>query len=70
MKTRFGIITGLSLFALLLSGCGAANEGGSSGGEGTNPPVTDNSYTITWKNYDGSTLEIDANVKKRRHPNL
>ncbi len=68
MNTHFRIIAGLSLLSLLLTGCGTTNEGGSSVGGGTNPPVTDNSYTITWKNYDGSTLETDTNVKEGTIP--
>lgn len=63
MKTRYKIIAGLSLFALLLTGCNNSdgnNSGGSSGGD--NPPITENSYTITWKNYDGTVLEIDEKV--------
>lgn len=72
MKTRFKIIACLNLFALLLTGCGASNEngssgGGSSGGGGTNPPV-ENTYTITWKNWNGNVLETDTNVKEGTMP--
>ena len=54
--------------ALLLAGCGSPSVGGSSGGGSDNPPVTENSYTITWKNWDGSVLETDTNVKEGTTP--
>ncbi len=57
MKTRFKIFSCLSLLAILLTGCN------SSGGRGSdNPPVIEDTYTITWKNWDGSVLEVDENV--------
>lgn len=59
MKLRNKLFSGLAFFSLLLAGC---NSGGSSSGEGSNPPVSEETYTITWKNYDGSVLETDANV--------
>ena len=59
MKLRNKLFAGLALFTLLLAGC---NSGGSSSGEGNNPPVSEETYTITWKNYDGSVLETDMNV--------
>lgn len=49
------IFVGLSLFALLLAGCN--NSGG-----GSNPPIEKDSFTVTWKNFDGATLEVDENV--------
>lgn len=58
MKPRNKLFAGLAFFSLLLAGC---NSGGSSGEE-NNPPVTEKTYTITWKNYDGSVLETDTNV--------
>lgn len=49
------IFVGLSLFALLLAGCN--NSGG-----GSNPPIEKDSFTVTWKNFDGAILEVDENV--------
>ena len=59
MKLRNKLFAGLALFALLLAGC---NSGGSSSEEESNPPVSEETYTITWKNYDGSVLETDTNM--------
>lgn len=59
MKLRNKLFSGLALFTLLLAGC---NSGGSSSEEGSNPSVSEETYTITWKNYDGSVLETDTNV--------
>ena len=49
MKGHFKLIAGIGLFALLLTGCNS-----STGGK--------NSFTVTWKNYDGTVLEIDEKV--------
>ena len=34
----------------------------------TNPGVQENTYTVTWKNYDGTVLEVDENVKAGETP--
>ena len=73
MKRTYKFFAGLALFALLLTGCnsGGPSEGGSSGGGGggsDNPPVAEDSYTIIWKNWNGTTLETDNNVKKGTTP--
>ncbi len=59
MKRGYELLTGLILYALLLTGCNSS--GGSSSGS-DNPSVTQDSFTITWKNWDGSILETDTNV--------
>ena len=59
MELRNKLFAGLAFFSLLLAGC---NSDGSSSGEGSNPPVSEETYTITWKNYDGGVLETDTNV--------
>ncbi len=67
MKRSYKFFAGLALFTLLLAGC---NSGGSSGCEGgsDNPQATEDFYTITWKNWNGITLETDNNVKKGTLP--
>lgn len=67
MKARVRLVAGLTLFALLLAGCAGTNRGSSSGGD-TNPPVTSDTFTVVWKNYDGSVLETDTNVEKGSMP--
>ena len=67
MKARVRLVAGLTLFALLLAGCASTNGGSSSGGD-TNPPVTSDTFTVVWKNYDGSVLETDTNVEKGSMP--
>lgn len=67
MKAHFKLIAGIGLLALLLTGCNASG-GVSSGGGSDNPPATEDSYTITWKNWDGNVLETDTNVKKGTIP--
>lgn len=44
------IFVGIGLLALLLTACSNTS------------PVVEHEYTITWKNYDGTILEIDNNV--------
>lgn len=53
-------VASLTIIPLLLASCSNNSaEGINSGGSGNNPT---NSYTITWKNWDGSVLETDRNV--------
>ena len=59
MKLRNKLFSGLAFFSLLLAGC---NSGGSSSEEESNHPVSEETYTVTWKNWDGSVLETDADV--------
>lgn len=57
MKRSFLLISSLTLFTFLLPSC-------KSNGGKENPPVIEDLFTITWKNYDGTVLETDNNVKK------
>ena len=59
MKGKNKFFSSIILSVLLLTGCGSG--GSSNGGHG-------NSYTITWNNYDGTTLEIDNNVLEGSMP--
>lgn len=72
MKRSYKFFASLTLFTLLLAGCnsgGSSKESSSSrGDEGSNPPMTEDTYTITWKNWNGTTLETDNNVKKGTTP--
>ena len=64
-KTTF-LIT-LLTGCMMLSGC--SDKIGTPSIEGdTNSQQQDNYYTITWKNYDGTVLEIDKNVKENTMP--
>ena len=57
MKTRFRIITGLSLIALLITGCGTTDKGGYSGGEDTHSSENiKTEYTINF-DLNGGTSE-------------
>lgn len=47
----------LLLSATILAGCGNNSQ-----------ETTDEVFTVTWKNYDGSILEIDEGVKKGEYP--
>ena len=70
MKTHFKLMAGVGLLALLLTGCNVSGGDSSSESDGgsDNPPATEDSYTITWKNWDGNVLETDTNVKKGTLP--
>ena len=59
MRKIFKFYSTLALVIVLLTGC---NFGGSTGED------IENSYTITWNNYDGTTLEIDNNVLEESMP--
>lgn len=50
------------VLSLLLTSCGNLSSNTGSGGQNTTS--TDERYTITWKNYDGTLLEVDEKVKK------
>lgn len=61
----------LALIAFSLAGCGSNNTSSvenSSDGSGVPPIVTETTFTITWKNYDGTVLETDTNVKQGSLP--
>lgn len=66
MKAHLKLVTGISLLLLVLTGCNTS--GGGTSERSDNPQATEESYTITWKNLDGSVLEIDNNVKKGTLP--
>lgn len=57
MKRSFLLLSSLTLFTFLLPSC-------KSNGDKETPPVIEDLFTITWKNYDGTVLETDNNVKK------
>lgn len=66
MKNNKILIFGLTLIGLLLSAC-SGNGVASSASSAPNDDSSinaENTYTITWKNYDGSILEIDEKVKE------
>ena len=55
MKKITKIMLSLGSFALILAGC-------------HKPPVDATKFTITWKNDDGTVLEVDENVPKDTLP--
>lgn len=57
MKRSFLLLSSLTLFTFLLPSC-------KSNGDKETPPVIEDLFTITQKNYDGTILEIDKDVKK------
>ena len=70
MKKAYRLFVTIGLVSLLLSGCGITinHSSGSTSSSQSNQPSSSSSsseikkYTITWKNYDGSVLEVDENV--------
>ena len=62
MKKTYYIFANLALFTFLLVSC-KSNNGGKE-----NPPVIEKIFTITWKNFDGTILETDKDVKKGTIP--
>lgn len=63
MKCNHRFFSGLILLTLLLTGCNSGVGGGNN-----NPSTPEESYTITWKNWDGTTLETDNEVMKGTTP--
>lgn len=57
MKRHHLLLSSFALFAFLLVSCN------SNGGK-NNAPAIEELFTITWKNYDGTILETDKNIKK------
>ncbi len=62
MKKKILILSLLCAFSL--AGCDAPADGGGQGGDNNPPSQVDETFTITWKNYDGTVLETDREVKK------
>ena len=70
MKKAYRLFVTIGLVSLLLSGCGITinhNSGSASSSQSSQPSTSSSSseikkYTITWKNYDDSVLEVDENV--------
>ncbi len=61
----------LALVAFSLIGCGSNKSSSTedtSNGSNIPPIVTETVFTITWKNYDGTVLETDTNVKQGSLP--
>lgn len=61
----------LALVAFSLVGCGSNKSSStedSSGWSNIPPIIAETTYTITWKNYDGTVLETDTNVKQGSLP--
>ncbi|MBP5694011.1 MAG: hypothetical protein J6X03_00945, partial [Bacilli bacterium] len=56
------------LFAFSLASCEAPENNGGNGGNVTPPTNVDDTFTITWKNWNGTVLETDTNVKKGTMP--
>ena len=52
----------LPLSVLMLVGCN-----GKSGGDSEPTVLPEETFTVVWKNYDGTVLETDTGVKKVKH---
>lgn len=61
MKRTHLLLSSFALFNFLLVSC--QSDGGKN-----NPPAIEELFTVTWKNYDGTTLETDKDVKKGAIP--
>ncbi len=61
MKRPHLLLSSFALFTFLLVSCNS-NVGKN------NPPVIEELFTVTWKNYDGTILETDKDVKKGTIP--
>ena len=62
MKKSIKLFAVISAFSIMIVGC---NTNSPSGSDITSKPKT---YTITWKNYDGSILETDDDVLENTVP--
>ena len=63
MKIRSLLL--IPLMAMVLSGCGGGDEPEESSVVASS---AEESYTISWNNWDGTALEVDENVKKDSMP--
>lgn len=68
MKRGYKIFNFLIVFAFLLAGCNSDSSESNSTINDSVTSVTEDSFIITWKNYDGTILEIDNNVEKGTTP--
>lgn len=69
MKHSYKVFTRLLLFTLSLTGCGfGISFPSAEDNVSNNSQPTEDFYTITWKDWNGTTLETDSNVKKGTMP--
>lgn len=68
MKKHLKSIFTISLLGMLLTSCNEFNSTSSSEINPTSDTSEEISYVVTWKNYDGTILEIDENVLKGSSP--
>ena len=69
MKKLNKLTITLGVFSLLLTACQGTTVTSSSSSSSSSTSQAPKEYTVTWKNFDGTILEVDEKVQEGTNPN-